>query len=151
MTSLLIATVVAVFPLHVLAQSDNWTSVRALPKGTDLIIERKNDDRVIGTLASVSDDTIAITSEDGSFFVGRGNVTKVHYAVSRNVKRHLVRGLVLGMVIGTAVAGAFASEENDRDLTLGAVGFWIGMGVGGYIVQKRGESKKKGELIYAAR
>jgi hypothetical protein len=151
LTCLLVAFV-TIFPLHVLAQSNSWTGVKALPKGTDLIIERKNDRPVVGYLASVSDDSIAITSDAGAFFVGRDNVANVYYAVPRSVKKHANRGALIGGLLGFGLGfGVSLKQYPDSEAMPGAPIFLGAALLGGWIGSKRGKGKDKGERIYAAK
>ena len=149
---LLIATLVAMFPLSVLAQSDNWTSIRALPRGTDVIIERRNDDRIDGTITSVSDNEIVINSNRGAFIVARGNVERIYYAIPRNARKHTNRGALIGGALGLGVGiGVSTLQSSNSEAMPGAVVFLAGGLLGGWVGSKRAKGKDRGSLIYSAR
>jgi hypothetical protein len=149
---LLIVAMVSVFPLCVLAQSDNWTSIRALPRGTDVIVDRRNDDRIDGTVASVSDSEIVINSDRGAFIVGRANVDRIYYAIPRSARKHVNRGALIGGAVGLGVGvGVSTLQSTNSEAMPGAVIFLAGGLLGGWIGSKRAKGMDKGSLIYSVR
>ena len=149
-TIILAAVLAVVTPSYLTAQTNNWMSVRAIPKGTELIVDRKNDDRVIGILNAVTEDTIAITSDGASFIIGKDNVLKVYHAVERK-RKHLVgvaglAGGLAGAVIDAKIQGPPESQEMP-----GVIGFIAGAVVFGGLAERLVDDKKKGVLIYSAK
>ena len=149
---LLTAFSLLAFSTVVRAQSIHWTALKATPKGIDVIVERKNDDRVIGVLQAVTDDSIAVTSDEGSFIIGKDNITKVFHGIPRNKKKLMNRGALYGMLIGlgagVALTSAFPPENEEMPfagtfLAGGAIGAWAGV--------RRAKGKDRGPLIYSAR
>ncbi len=139
-------------PASVAGQSNNWTSVRATPRGTEVIIERKRDDRVIGIIQAVTEDSIAVTSDDESFIVGRDNVTKIFHAIPRDKKKSLNRGALYGMLIGLGAGIALATAyppENERMPWVGT--FFAGGGIGAWAGSRHAKGKNLGPLIYSAK
>jgi hypothetical protein len=140
------------FPLAVPAQSDNWTSVKATPKGTEIFVERKRDDRVIGTIHAVTDDSIVITSDEGSFIIGKDNVAKIYLAVARDKKKSMNRGALYGMLGGLASGIALATLHPPENEEMPWVGtFFAGIGIGTLAGIRHGKGKDKGPMIYSAR
>ena len=139
-------------PVATVGQSDNWTTVRAIPKGVDLMIERKRDDRVIGVLQVVTDDSIAIASDEGSFIIGKDNVARIFHAVPRDKKKSMNRGALYGMLIGLASGVALATAFPPENEEMPYVGtFLAGGGIGTWAGMRHGKGRDKGPLIYSAK
>ena len=137
---------------RVAAQTNSWIGVKALPKGAELIVTRKNDGRVIGVTQSVTDDTIAIDSDNGSFIIGKDNIEKIYYAEPRDVMKSLNRGALLGMLGGLAAGVAYSStREVNGEKMPGPWIFLLGGGLGALAGKRHAKGKDKGALIYSAK
>ena len=132
------------------AQTNSWISVQGLPKGIDLIIERKQDNTVIGTLQATTADTIAVSGSGGSFIIGRDNVKKVYHALPGGGHRHANHGALIGMIVGAVVTSAAAGEPEGQE-TPGLPGLIGGGLAGAWIGSKRDKGPRKGDLIYVAK
>src|SRR5688572_3836165 len=93
---LLITGILLFFPTNITPQTSDWTAVKVLQPGTDVMVLRKNGGRIVGYVQGSTDDTIAITSDSGSFVVGRDNVKKIYYAVPRDKRKSMNRGALIG-------------------------------------------------------
>ena len=134
------------------AQSSTWGNVQAIPRGTEVFVERKNDDRVIGSVSAVTADTIAITSDEGSYIIGKENVTKIFHAIPRDKKKALNRGALLGMLGGLGAGVLFTAAVPPKGEEMPGVGvFFAGMGLGTWVGHSYGKGKNKGPLLYSAR
>jgi hypothetical protein len=149
LTWLIIAILASTVPLHVAAQTDNWTGVRALPKGAELVIERKSSGRVVGYLELATDDTVVIVSDANSFIIGRDNVKKIYYAVAHDKKKSMNRGALIGMIGGAVTASLIAGEPEGQEMP-GLGGLLIGGLAGTWFGKQRAKGKKRGALIYSA-
>ena len=139
-------------PVALFGQSNNWTSVKAIPKSIDLIIERKRDDRVVGVLQAVTDDSIIVNSKEGSFIIGKDNVAKIYHAVGRDKKRAMNRGALYGMLIGLGAGVALATAFPPENEEMPYVGtFLAGGGIGTWAGIRYAKGKDKGPLVYSAR
>lgn len=150
----LLLTVCAVFTLSnvVPAQSTHWTGMKATPKGIDIIVERKNDETVTGVLQAVTDDSLAVTSDEGSFIIGKDNITKVFHAIPRDKKKLMNRGALYGMLIGLGAGVAAATAFPPENEEMPYVGtFLAGGGIGAWAGIQRAKGKDKGPLIYSER
>ena len=134
------------------AQSSNWGNVQAVPRGTEVFIDRKNDDRVIGSIDAVTEDTIAITSDGGSFIIGKENVTKIFHAIPRDKKKALNRGALLGMLGGLGAGVLLTASRPPKGEEMPGVGvFFAGLGLGTWAGHRYGKGRDKGPLLYSAR
>jgi hypothetical protein len=156
-TRILIASILITFfafapSARVVAQSDNWTSVKALAKNTDLIITRKNAGRVVGFVQAVSDDTLAIDSDNGSFIIGKDNIEKIYYAEPRDKMKSLNRGALLGMLGGLAAGIGYSIVRPPENESMPGYGiFFLGSGIGMLAGLHHSKGKDKGALIYSAK
>lgn len=133
------------------AQGNRWIAVKALPKGTELIIERKKSDRVVGYVTAVDDRTVSVTSNSGSFAIDKDNVSKIFYAIPRDKMKHANRGALIGMIGGLVAGVALSATQSSDSESMPYVGTFIAGGLlGGWIGAKHGGGKQKGSLIYSA-
>jgi len=151
--SLLITIFAFASSAHIAAQTNNWTRVKALPKNAELIVNRKADGQVVGFLQAVTDDTIAIDSDNGSFIVGKNNIEKIYMAEGRDAAEGLKRGAALGMLGGLATSITYATVVKS-DIIEDRPGFlfvWIGLGIGAVVGRIHAKGKDKGALVYSAK
>lgn len=139
-------------PVLAFGQSAEWSRIKATPTGTDIIIERKKDRRVVGYVQAVTDDSIAVRSEKGSFIIGKDNITKVFLARPRNKRKSLNRGALYGMLTGLAIGLAISLVHEPEGQEMPGMGtFLAGAGIGLWAGNRHGKGKDKGELIYSAK
>lgn len=137
---------------RVAAQTNNWTSVKALPKNTELIVTRKTDSQVVGFVQAVSDDTIAIDSDNGTFIIGKDNVKNVYLAEPRDRMKSLNRGALLGLLGGLAAGVGYSVVHPPEDESMPGFGiFFLGCGIGMLAGRHHAKGKDKGALIYSAK
>lgn len=147
---IVIAGFLLAVPTDLSAQSNHWISVKALPPKTEIIVLRNDGDREVGYVGSVTDDSIAMTTDSGASIIARNNVKKIYYAVPRNKRKSMNRGALVGGLLGLAagVAVAYATPSNSEAMHGGAV-FLAGGLLGGYAGRKRADGKDRGALIYS--
>jgi len=149
---LLIAGLVVTAPCALMAQANNWTSVKALQRGTDLIVIRKSNDRVIGYVDAVTDDTLAVTSDAGSFVIRKDNVDKIYIAIPRDKMKHMNRGALVGGLLGLAAGIAVSVAMGpDTEAMPGLPVMLAGGAAGGWVGSRRANGKDKGSLVYSAK
>ena len=149
---LLLVGLVVNVPQSLMAQSNNWTTVKALQRGTEIIVVRKDSERVTGYVDGVTDDTLAVTSDSNSFVIGKDNVDQIYIAIPRDKMKHMNRGALVGGLLGLA-AGIAVSVAMGPDteampglpvmLAGGAAGTWVG--------SRNAKGKDKGPLVYSAK
>lgn len=139
-------------PQNVMAQTSSWASVKALPKGSELVVERKASEKVIGHLQAATDDTIAVTSDAGAFILARDNVEKIFFAVPRDSKKSRNRGALYGMLLGLAAGVAVSTLHDPDSEAMPGVGAFFGGGLlGVWVGNQHAKGKDKGPLIYSAK
>lgn len=139
-------------PQDLIAQTTSWASVKALPKGAELVVERKASEKVIGHLQAATDDTIALTSDAGAFILARDNVEKIFYAVPRDGTKSRNRGALYGMLLGLAAGVAVSTLQDPESEAMPGVGaFFAGGLIGIWAGNKHAKGKGKGALIYSAK
>jgi hypothetical protein len=132
-------------------QMQSWLRVRALPLGTDLIVEDARQGRVEGSLEEVTDDALRLRAGGEVVSFARGEIRKIYLGEAGVRVGYAARGAWLGALAGLGV-GVLVAREQGRDgdpsfapLTLSAVGAGVGAGVGALAAGRR---KEKGILIY---
>lgn len=139
-------------PQILIAQTTTWAGVKALPKGTELVVERKASEKVIGYLQAATDDTVTVTSDAGSFIIARDNVEKIFCAVPRDSKKSRNRGALYGMLLGLAAGVAVATVQKPESEAMPGVSVFLAGGLIGMRVGKEhAKGKDKGPLIYSAK
>jgi len=149
----LVITIFAFAPsAHLAAQTNNWTAVKALTKNTELIVTRKTDNRVVGFLQAVTDDTIAIDSDNGAFLIGKDNVKQIYLAEPRDKMKTMNRAALLGMLGGLAAGVGYSIVRPPEDESMPGYGiFFLGSGIGLLAGRHHAKGKDKGALIYSAK
>jgi len=151
-TIFLITGFVILLPLNIAAQISEWTRVQALRPGTDVLVLRKNGSRVVGYLQGSTVDSIAVTTDSGSFVIAKDNVKKIFYAERRDKMKSMNRGALIGMGAGVIAAIAVTGlQEQEGGSHRGTVVFLASGLLGGLLGAKHGSGTDKGPLIYAAR
>jgi len=134
------------------AQTNSWIRVKALRKNTEVIVTRKTDGRVIGFVESVTDDTVVIDSDDGTFVIGKDNIKEIFYAEDRDEKKSLNRGALFGLLGGLASGMAYATvRDTNGQSNPGVMFLLIGGGIGTLAGRYHAKGKDKGALIYSAK
>jgi len=147
-----IAGLVLTAPIGLMAQANNWTSVKALQRGMELIVIRKSNDRVIGYVDAVTDDTLAVTSDTGSFVIGKDNVDKIYIAIPRDRMKHMNRGALVGGLLGLAAGIAVSIAMSPESEAMPGLPIMLAGGAaGGWFGSQRAKGKDKGPLVYSAK
>jgi hypothetical protein len=151
--ALIFTVVVSIsLPQNLIAQTTNWTSVTALPKGVELVVERRASKTIIGYLQATTDDWVAITSDAGSFIIARDNVDKIFYAVPRDRKKIRNRGALYGALLGLAGAVAVSIVQKPESEAMPGGGVFLAGGlIGMWVGNRHAKGKDKGPLIYSAK
>lgn len=145
--SAIIAFIFVLFaqPLFVVGQDlTDWASVKALPAGMNVRAETKSKMRVDGSLKSVTDEEIILTTKNGTETVFRTDLKKVFQVESGSRGKWAAIGAAVGAGIGAglglALLGATGGSDNGSAVVapIIAVGAGIGGGLGAaFPVKKR--------------
>jgi small nuclear ribonucleoprotein (snRNP)-like protein len=137
-------------------QTNDWSRVAALSSGSKLSVKLKNGKSVDGTLSSVSDSTLSLTSKNAPVEIKRDEVRTVHEVVK---KSSATKAALIGTGVGAgagAAAGAVADSNNDDgfeklDSAATAVLAVAGAGAGALVGYLIGRSGNRRVLIYEAK
>lgn len=151
LTSLLLSTIT------VAAQTgtNDWSRLSSVAAGSKLSVKLKNGKTIEGTLASISDTALTLTSNSTSKEARREDVATVHEVTKKSATKATLIGLGVGAGAG-AVWGAVADANNNDSFEkfnniATAVTTVLGAGagaLGGFLV---GRSGKKRVLLYEAK
>jgi small nuclear ribonucleoprotein (snRNP)-like protein len=149
-TSLLLSAVIAQ------GQTSDWSKLAALASGSNLSVKLKNGKTINGTLSSVSDNTLSLTSKNAPVEVKREEVRTVHEVVK---KGSATKAALIGTGVGAgagAAAGAIGDSNNDDgfeklDSAATAGLAVVGAGVGALVGYLIGRSGNKRVLVYEAK
>jgi len=137
-------------------QINDWSKVSALASGSKLSVKLKNGKTVSGTLSSVSDSTLSLTSKNAPVEIKRDDVRTVHEVIKKSsaTKAALI-GTGVGAGAGAAV-GAIGDANNDDgfeklDSAATAGLAVVGAGVGALVGYFIGRSGAKRVLVYEAK
>ncbi len=130
--------------------TSDWSAVRQLSAGTDLLIKTADGQTFIGSAASVKDDEIELTVKGRSFVLAKNNLKAIYFAVPKTGRRARGIGALVGVIAALAAYGAAVGDEGDSGTGAPVIPFFGGGLVGGYIGGLFGRGRKKGALIYQA-
>lgn len=137
-------------------QTNDWSKVTALSSGSNLSVKLKNGKTVNGTLSSVSDSTLSLTSKNAPVEIKRDDVRTIHEVVK---KSSATKATLIGTGVGAgagAAAGAITDSSNDDgfeklDSAATAALAIVGAGVGALVGYLIGRSGNKRVLVYEAK
>ena len=153
--SLLLSSV-SVAAQNTSAATSDWSSLRAVAVSSKLEVKLKSGKTFKGTLNSVSDDGLIVSSKTGSEDVKRADVLTVHQIKSKSATKATLIGAGVGAGAGAAIGAAGSSNDNNRfnfdklDHAITAGLAVVGAAAGaltGYLVAKSGGKRV---LIYKA-
>ena len=133
-----------------------WSAVRAVPPGDELVVKLKNGQTVKGRLKVISDIHLTLARGRRSFDLDRQNVWQIHRVVPKSAAKSTLIGAGTGAAIGTAglaiaAAAADGTGGSEGELAAAFVGVAvIGAGIGALVGLAFGSRDKK-VLIYEAR
>jgi small nuclear ribonucleoprotein (snRNP)-like protein len=137
-------------------QTGDWSKVTALASGSKLSVKLKNGKTVNGTLSSVSDSTLSLTSKNAPVEIKREDVRTVHEVIK---KSSATKAALIGTGVGAgagAAAGAVSDANHDDGFekldSAATAGFAVvGAGVGALVGYFIGRSGAKRVLVYEAK
>jgi hypothetical protein len=89
----------------------NWSTVKALPTGTDVQIAASSR-TVRGKIDRVTDDTLVVTSGKGQEMFRQAEVTQVSVKKPGHRKRNTLIGLAVGTGVGLVIGVASRAKSN---------------------------------------
>ena len=126
-----------------------WSNMRTVPAGDEVIVTLRSAETVQGRVRVVSDDSVSLTRKKNQLTFNRTEILRVHRIVPKSAKGATLLGTGIGAIVGAAV-GAGVGHDSSDDQGL-AVAFFGGIGAGfgaiaGFLV---GSGKLK-ILVYEA-
>ena len=134
---------------------NEWSMVKAVPPGDELVVKLKDGQSIKGRLRVISDIHLTLARGKKSFDIDRHDVRQIHRVVPKSAARSTLIGAGTGAAIGTAgIAIAAAADEtrgDDGEVAAAILGVAIlGAGIGALVGLAFGSRQKK-VLIYEAR
>ena len=132
-----------------------WSAVKTVPPGDELVVKLKNGQTIKGRLQVISDIHLTLGRGKKSFDIDRQDVRQIHRIVPKSAAKPTLIGAGTGAAIGTAgIAIAAAADESggdDGEVAAAILGVAIlGAGIGALVGLAFGSREKK-VLIYEAR
>ena len=134
---------------------NEWSMVKAVPPGDELVVKLKNGQSIKGRLRVISDIHLTLARGKKSFDIDRQDVRQIHRVVPKSAARPTLIGAGTGAAIGAAgIAVAAAADESggdDGEVAAAILGVaLLGAGIGALVGLAFGSRQKK-VLIYEAR
>jgi hypothetical protein len=132
-----------------------WSVVKTVPPGDELVVKLKNGQTMKGRLQVISDIHLTLARGQKSFDIDRQDVSQIQRIVPKSAAKPTLIGAGTGAAIGTAgIAIAAAADESggdDGEVAAAILGVAIlGAGIGALVGLAFGSRQKK-VLIYEAR
>ena len=132
-----------------------WSLVKTVPPGDELVVELKNGQTIKGRLKVISDIHITLARGQKSFDIDREDVRRIHRIVPKSAAKPALIGAGTGAAIGAGgIAIAVAADESGGDDGEAAAAILgvalLGAGIGALVGLAFGSRQKK-VLIYQAR
>lgn len=127
----------------------DWTAVKSVPAGDELIIRLKNRKTVRGKLKDASDTELILLNKKKEITVMRQDVFQVHRVLGKAAKgKYSLIGAGAGAAAGAGIGSIKGSTVGDDGGVFVGLGMAIGAGVGALAGLGIGISKRKRVLIY---
>lgn len=132
-----------------------WSVVKAVPPGDEVVVKLKDGRTIKGRLRIISDLHLTLTRGKKSFDLDRQDVRQIHRIVPKSAAKPTLLGAGTGAAIGAAgIAVAAAADDTggtDGELAAAVIGVAVlGAGIGALVGLAFGSRQKK-VLIYQDR
>jgi hypothetical protein len=132
------------------SNAQSWSILRSIPVGQDLLVKTKEGKSINGRLDRITDTSLALTAEGGTFSLNSSEVAKVYVFRGKPVVSRTLIGASIGTLAGGGIGLAAGNENDIGGRWMGAaVGGGVGLVIGSVTGLALGLSKKK-ELVYEA-
>ena len=133
----------------------DWSIVKTIPAGDELVVKLKNSRTRKGRLRIVSDTVLTLNGSKRNFDIERDEVQQIYRVVPKSAAKPTLMGAGIGAAIaGTGIAIAAAADDTggtDGELAAAFIGIsLLGAGAGALVGLIFGSRQKK-VLIYQAR
>ncbi|MGI8642443.1 MAG: hypothetical protein ACR2MG_21140 [Pyrinomonadaceae bacterium] len=132
-----------------LAQSSpqDWSSVKNLTPGTNLIIETKNRETIRGNVNSATDSALNLSSGGNIITVNQNDISEIYLTKkSFRIKRAFI-GAGIGAAVGFGIGGIYSLITRGDGLAA-AAGLIYGLPIGAVVGAATNGKVRKGKLIY---
>lgn len=155
--NILLAVALVYSPVAAVAQQSTsygeWSMVKALPQGVELIVKLKSGETLRGKLESATDTTLSINGKKNrTDTLDRNDVSEV-YQLRRKAEK--AKYALIGAGVGAAVGGGIGAAKNSPPIDDGEIyvigGVSLGAGIGALGGLLFGLGRRKRVLIYQAR
>lgn len=152
--SLLLAATLIYSPLARAQQplAGDWSTVRNVAPGDELIIHLKSGKSVKGKMSSATGDELSLVRKNKSEAIRRDNIFQIEHLKRKAEKgKYAAIGAGIGAGSGLAIGLAKNSPPVDDGEIYPVVGTILGAGIGALGGFLFGQAKRKRVLIYQAR
>lgn len=131
-----------------------WSALKSVSLGSKVSVKLKSGKSLDGTLSSVSETSLTLSTRNKPNDIKRGDVLSVYQSIKKSATKATLIGLGVGAGVGAGIGAAASSNDNsgfekiDHAATAGLT--IIGAGAGaltGYLI---GRSGRKRVLVYQA-
>ena len=134
---------------------NEWSVVKTVPPGDELVVKLKNGQTIKGRLKVISDVHLTLARGKKSFDIDQQDVRQIHRIVPKSAAKPTLIGAGTGAAIGAGgIAIAVAADESGGDDGEAAAAILgvalLGAGIGALVGLAFGSREKK-VLIYEAR
>lgn len=111
--------------------TSDWSGVKAIPPGDELVVKLKDGKTVKGRLVSVSDTTLTLSRKNKATELAQGNIFRVYrIALKSGVGSKALIGAGIGAGSGIAVGSLGDDNKAGLMLGLGVIGAGLGALIG---------------------
>ncbi len=129
----------------------DWSAVQALERGSEVVINTKQGEKMKGRLESVTDASLRLYRKRKATDVGRDDVKSVHLLKGKPRGKSALKGAAIGGVTGLGIGLALVlPPRSDIVGWVAPIFAAIGAGIGAFIGLLTGGGQKQ-ILIYEAK
>ena len=129
------------------SSQQNWTSIKNLTSGTNLIVETKNRETIRGTVNSVTDSALNLSSSGNITTLNQNEIAKVYLTKKGSRIKGAFLGAGIGAAVGFGIGGIYSLATRGNGLAA-AAGLIYGLPVGAVVGAATSGKVRKGKLIY---
>ena len=136
------------------APTRDWSALKAVESGSNLVVKLKNGKTVKGKLSGVSDNALSLSVSGNPTDLSRDDILKVHQIGGKSATKATLIGLGVGAGTGAALGAAAGDsggfifiKKSEAAAALSIVGAGVGA-LAGFLIGKSGHKRV---LVYEAK